>query len=68
MILITTQIFTDSDLLFMEAVMPLNEIRIVSLALNVPEPVAVAALQQKGASIIKVEPPEGDPLSKLCPL
>ena len=38
-------------------------IRIVSLALNVPGPVALARLVAEGASAIKIEPPGGDPLS-----
>jgi alpha-methylacyl-CoA racemase len=38
-------------------------IRLVSLALNVPGPVAVARLVDDGASAWKVEPPAGDPLA-----
>jgi len=41
---------------------PLDGIRVVTTALNVPGPVACARLQALGASIAKVEPPEGDPL------
>jgi alpha-methylacyl-CoA racemase len=40
--------------------------RIVSLAQNVPGPVAVARLVADGASAIKIEPPSGDPLERLC--
>ena len=40
--------------------------RIVSLAQNVPGPVAVARLVAGGASAIKIEPPWGDPLESLC--
>lgn len=42
-------------------------VRIVLLALNVPGPVAAARLRGFGASVIKVEPPQGDPLEALCP-
>lgn len=37
-------------------------VRLVSLALNVPGPVAVARLAGEGAAVVKVEPPGGDPL------
>lgn len=36
--------------------------RVVSLAVNLPGPLAVARLQQLGAAVVKIEPPEGDPL------
>ena len=36
--------------------------RIVTLAVNVPGPAAVARLRGFGASVVKVEPPSGDPL------
>ena len=42
----------------------LASIRIVSLALNIPGPVAVARLCAMGASAVKVEPPDGDPLQR----
>ena len=38
-------------------------LRIVSFALNVPGPVAVARLVAHGGAATKVEPPSGDPLS-----
>ncbi len=41
---------------------PLDGIRVVTTALNVPGPVACARLRALGATIAKVEPPEGDPL------
>lgn len=41
---------------------PLSGVRIVSLAQNVPGPVAVARLVAQGAVATKVEPPTGDPL------
>jgi crotonobetainyl-CoA:carnitine CoA-transferase CaiB-like acyl-CoA transferase len=40
--------------------------KIVSLALNAPGPVAAARLTQLGAEVTKVEPPEGDGLSKFA--
>lgn len=40
----------------------LSGLRLVSLAQNVPGPVAVARLVAEGASAVKVEPPGGDPL------
>lgn len=40
--------------------------KIVSIALNVPGPVAVARLAAEGARAIKIEPPSGDPLRGLC--
>ncbi len=45
----------------------LKGIRIVSLPVNVPGPVAAAALRDLGASVVKVEPPGGDPLSSVSP-
>ena len=41
-------------------------VRIVSMAQNVPGPVAVARLVAGGARAIKIEPPWGDPLEGLC--
>jgi crotonobetainyl-CoA:carnitine CoA-transferase CaiB-like acyl-CoA transferase len=41
-------------------------VRIVSLAQNVPGPVALSRLVAEGATAIKVEPPGGDPLQELC--
>ncbi len=46
---------------------PLRGIRIISLALNVPGPVAIQKLENMGASIIKIEPPGGDPFAMFCP-
>ena len=45
----------------------LKNYRIVSLALNVPGPVAAFKLMKFGIEVIKVEPPKGDPLNILCP-
>lgn len=40
---------------------------IVTIAQNVPGPVATARLVQRGARAIKIEPPGGDQLAGLCP-
>jgi crotonobetainyl-CoA:carnitine CoA-transferase CaiB-like acyl-CoA transferase len=42
-------------------------VRVVTLAVNVPGPVAAARLRDLGASVVKVEPPGGDPLSHASP-
>lgn len=42
-------------------------VRVVSMALNVPGPLAAARLAAAGAAVTKVEPPGGDPLAELCP-
>ena len=41
--------------------------RVVSLATNVPGPVAAARLQSLGATVVKVEPPNGDFLAQAAP-
>ena len=41
---------------------PLAGLRVVTLAVNVPGPAAAARLKALGASVVKVEPPSGDPL------
>jgi crotonobetainyl-CoA:carnitine CoA-transferase CaiB-like acyl-CoA transferase len=41
-------------------------VKIVSLALNLPGPVAVARLVAEGATAVKIEPPWGDPLAAIC--
>ena len=45
----------------------LDGLRVVSTAVNVPGPVAAAALRDLGATVIKVEPPNGDPLAAAAP-
>jgi alpha-methylacyl-CoA racemase len=40
---------------------------IITIAQNVPGPVAVARLVRRGARAIKIEPPSGDQLAALCP-
>ena len=43
---------------------PLTGVRVVSIALNVPGPMAAERLRSFGAAVTKVEPPEGDPLRR----
>lgn len=45
----------------------LQGIKIVSVALNAPGPVAAARLTRLGAEVTKVEPPGGDTTSKVAP-
>src|SRR5689334_21257410 len=45
----------------------LQGIKIVSLELNAPGPVAAQRLTQLGAEVTKVEPPAGDPAGKAAP-
>jgi alpha-methylacyl-CoA racemase len=47
--------------------LPLNGIRVVTIAVNVPGPLAAAHLASHGADVIKVEPPAGDPLAAFSP-
>lgn len=42
-------------------------LRVVSIAVNLPGPVAAARLVGLGASVVKVEPPSGDPLRLVAP-
>lgn len=39
---------------------PLIDFKIVSLAINIPGPVAAARLRDLGAAVVKIEPPSGD--------
>jgi alpha-methylacyl-CoA racemase len=41
-------------------------VRLVSLALNTPGPLAMARLAAEGARVTKIEPPSGDPLREFC--
>lgn len=45
----------------------LEGIRVVSLATNIPGPVAAARLRDMGAMVVKVEPPRGDALALATP-
>src|SRR4051812_29934426 len=42
-------------------------VRIVTMAQNVPGPLAASRLVQAGARVIKVEPPSGDPFLEHSP-
>ena len=46
--------------------LPLHDIRVVTMALNAPGPVAAARLRAAGAAVTKVEPPSGNPLEGYC--
>lgn len=46
---------------------PLEGVRVVTLAVNVPGPAAAARLHALGAAVTKVEPPAGDPLARASP-
>jgi crotonobetainyl-CoA:carnitine CoA-transferase CaiB-like acyl-CoA transferase len=54
------------DLPYREFMLPLRDIRVVTIALNAPGPVAAARLRAAGAIVTKVEPPSGDPLESYC--
>src|SRR4051794_16515320 len=47
--------------------MLLEDVRVVSIALNLPGPAACARLRSLGARISKIEPPAGDPLEHYVP-
>ena len=47
--------------------LPLEGLRVVTIAVNVPGPLAASHLRSQGAAVIKVEPPGGDPLSAFSP-
>jgi alpha-methylacyl-CoA racemase len=49
------------------AAAPLQGLRVVSLAVNLPGPLACARLRELGADVTKVEPPAGDPLRQYAP-
>ncbi|KGN37237.1 CoA transferase [Knoellia subterranea] len=46
---------------------PLEGVRVVSIAINLPGPVAVARLASQGATVTTVLPPSGDPLQQFSP-
>jgi len=43
---------------------PLEGISVLTLAVNLPGPLAAARLHELGASVTKIEPPGGDPLAR----
>lgn len=45
----------------------LDRVRVVTMAQNVPGPLAAARLAEAGARVTKVEPPRGDPFLELSP-
>jgi crotonobetainyl-CoA:carnitine CoA-transferase CaiB-like acyl-CoA transferase len=46
---------------------PLDDIHVLSLAVNLPGPLAAARLRDLGATVVKVEPPQGDAFASACP-
>ncbi|MDE2571238.1 MAG: CoA transferase [bacterium] len=46
---------------------PLESVRVVTLATNVPGPLAAARLHALGAAVTKIEPPAGDLLARVAP-
>jgi alpha-methylacyl-CoA racemase len=46
----------------------LDGIRVVTIAQNVPGPLAAARMRRAGARVVKVEPPAGDPFLALSPV
>ena len=48
------------------AARPLAGVRIVSLAQNLPGPLALSRLVAEGATAVKIEPPAGDPMRAFC--
>ena len=42
-------------------------VRVLALATNVPGPLAAQMLAERGAAVLKVEPPQGDPLERAAP-
>jgi alpha-methylacyl-CoA racemase len=47
--------------------LPLNGVRVVCVAVNLPGPAAAARLAELGACVTRVEPLSGDPLEAVCP-
>lgn len=47
--------------------LPLRDIRVVSLAVNLPGPLTAARLADLGAAVTKIVPPMGDPLAWVSP-
>lgn len=46
---------------------PLEDLAVLTLAVNLPGPVAASRLREFGARVMKVEPPDGDPLARVRP-
>ena len=52
---------------FSKLVPVLQNVRIISLALNLPGPAALSRCRQMGADCLKLEPPGGDPMKQYSP-
>jgi crotonobetainyl-CoA:carnitine CoA-transferase CaiB-like acyl-CoA transferase len=46
---------------------PAEGVRVLTLAINLPGPLAAAQLSRLGATVVKIEPPAGDPLAHASP-
>jgi crotonobetainyl-CoA:carnitine CoA-transferase CaiB-like acyl-CoA transferase len=46
---------------------PVEGVRVLTLAINLPGPLAADHLRRLGATVVKVQPPAGDPLAKASP-
>jgi crotonobetainyl-CoA:carnitine CoA-transferase CaiB-like acyl-CoA transferase len=46
-----------------DVITPLQGVRVVSIALNLPGPACVRRLADMGATVTKIEPPTGDPMT-----
>ncbi len=46
---------------------PLRGLRVLSLGLNLPAPVALQRCRELGARVAKLEPPQGDPVAWIAP-
>src|SRR5215475_7712259 len=47
--------------------LPLGDTRVITLAMNVPGAMTAERLRDLGASVTKIEPPQGDPLKSANP-
>jgi alpha-methylacyl-CoA racemase len=46
--------------------LPLTGVRVVTIAINAPGPLAASRLCENGARVVKIEPPGGDPMATFC--
>lgn len=56
------RVIIDSDQIPSDA---LRGIKVINMAVNVPGPLAAARLRAYGAEVVKIEPPQGDPLGAI---
>jgi crotonobetainyl-CoA:carnitine CoA-transferase CaiB-like acyl-CoA transferase len=60
-------LFLEQVMISMSVFQPLKGIRVVTLALNLPGPVAIRRMVDWGAAVVKVEPLGGDPMEFASP-